>query len=124
MSTVDLTSANFEKTITDSDIVIVDFWAAWCGPCQMFAPVLEQSSNEHPDVVHAKVDTDANQDLAAAFGISSIPTLMVFREGILVFRQPGALGGPQLRQVVEGVKGLDMDDVRKQIEEAQAKQQN
>lgn len=124
MTTTELTAQDFEKTVTDNDIVLVDFWADWCGPCKMFAPVFEESSEKNDDVVHAKVDTDANQDLAAAFGVSSIPTLMAFREGVLVFRQAGALNAQQLDQVVEGVQGLDMDDVRKQIAEAQSSQQN
>lgn len=115
MATVELTDDTFEQTVKDNDIVLVDFWADWCGPCKMFAPVFEASSDENPDVVHAKIDTEAERGLAAAANITSIPTLMAFREGILVFSQPGALPAPALKQVVDAVKGLDMDDVRTQI---------
>ncbi|NCT91604.1 thioredoxin [Cellulomonas sp. APG4] len=120
MATVELTETTFEKTVTENGIVLVDFWAEWCGPCKRFGPVFEESSDEHPDVVHAKVDTEAEQGLAAAAQISSIPTLMAFRDGILVFSQAGALPKPALEQVVQAVKGLDMDDVRRQLAEQQA----
>lgn len=117
MATVELTEAQFEQTVTSNEIVLVDWWAAWCGPCRQFAPVFEASSEEHPDVVHAKVDTDAEQGLSQAAGITSIPTLMAFRDGILVFNQAGALPGPALAQVVEAVRSLDMDAVRQQLAE-------
>ncbi|MEI2826700.1 MAG: thioredoxin [Dermatophilaceae bacterium] len=108
MTTRTLTAGDFAATVMANDIVLVDFWAAWCGPCVRFAPVFEAASGQHPDIVFAKVDTEAERDVAAAAGISSIPTLMAFREGVLVFSQPGALPAAALEQVIEGVKGLDM----------------
>jgi thioredoxin 1 len=115
LTTRDLTSADFESTVTDEGIVLVDFWASWCGPCRMFAPVYEAASEQHPDIVFGKVDTEAEQQLAAAARITSIPTLMAFREGVLVFSQPGALPASALEQVIAAVRGLDMDDVRRQV---------
>lgn len=124
MATHELTEAGFKDVIDSNDIVFVDFWADWCQPCRMFGPIFEKSSETNADIYHGKVDTEAQQGLAAAAGITSIPTLMAFREGILVFSQAGALQGPQLQQVADAVKGLDMEDVRRQIAEHEASENN
>ena len=115
MATTDLTAESFARTVEENGIVLVDFWAAWCGPCRMFAPVFEQASEQHPGIVFGKVDTEAEQALAAQAAITSIPTLMAFRDGILVHAQPGALPAPALEQVITAVEQLDMDDVRAQL---------
>ena len=120
MATLPLTEESFEPTVTQEGIVLVDFWASWCGPCRMFAPVYEKASETHDDITFASIDTEAEQMLAGALQISSIPTLMAFRDGILVFRQAGALPAPALEELITAVRGLDMEDVRKHTSEQDA----
>ena len=124
MATVNINAEDFESTITDNDIVLVDFWADWCGPCKRFGPIYDKASDEYDGVVFAKLDTDANQELTGQLGIEGIPTLMAFREGVLVFNQAGALPGPALKQVLEAVKGLDMEMVHAEVAKLQAEHQH
>ena len=123
MATIDLNKDNFEETVTGNDTVIIDFWAPWCGPCKSFAPTYEEISEKHPDIVFAKVNTEVEMELAGHFQIRSIPTLMVFREQVVIFSQPGALPASGLESLIEQVKALDMAEVHRQIAEEEAKQQ-
>ena len=116
MATVDLTAGTFGETVAGDGIVLVDFWAEWCGPCRQFGPVFEEASEKHTDAVFGKVDTETEQALAASFDVRSIPTLMAFREGVLVFEQPGALPGSALDELLEAIRALDMADVHRQEE--------
>ena len=120
MATIELTADNFESSVKDNDILFVDFWASWCGPCRQFAPTYEAASEAHPDITFGSVNTKEQQELSSAAGISSIPTLMAFRDGILVFAQPGALPPASFEQLIGAVRGLDMDEVRRQVAEAEA----
>ncbi|MDC7107153.1 thioredoxin [Corynebacterium striatum] len=120
MATIDVTEETFEQTVSGEGITLVDAWADWCGPCKRFAPVYEKASEQHTGATFAKLDTEANQGLAAALQIQSIPTLMIFRDGIMVFREAGALPPAALEDLITQVKGLDMDDVRRQVEEQNA----
>ncbi len=115
MATLNIGEADFEKLVTESEILFIDFWAEWCGPCKMFGPIFEAASEKHSDVVFAKVDTEAEQSLAGAAGITSIPTLMAFRDGILLFREAGALPANSLEELITAIKGVDMEAIKKEI---------
>lgn len=123
MATVNLTKETFSDTVNDNDIVIIDFWAEWCGPCKNFSPIYEEASEKHDDIVFAKVNTEEEQELGASFQIRSIPTLMIFREKVILYSQPGMIGGPQLDELIDKVKQLDMDMVRAEIAKQEEQKQ-
>ena len=122
MASIEITKENFNSTIENNDIVILDFWAEWCGPCRNFGPVFERASEQYPNIVFGKIDTEAQQEIAASYNIRSIPTLMVFREQIILYSEAGALPPAHFQQLIDQVLSLDMDDVRRQIAEEQAKE--
>jgi thioredoxin 1 len=124
MSTINLTVETFEETVMADGITLVDFWAEWCGPCKMFGPIFEKASEANTDIRFAKVDTENNQELAGGMGIQSIPTIMAFRDGVMLFSQPGAMPAASLDQLIDAIRKVDMDDVRKQIAEAEAANNN
>lgn len=124
MATIDIGAETFEQTITEHPMVLVDFWAGWCGPCRQFAPVYEEASEQHDDLVFASVDTEAEGGLSQALGIRSIPTLMAFRDGVLVFNQAGALPAPALEQLIEGIRAIDSEELARAIAQQQAQQRD